>query len=81
MAADAELRVRARDGDSVVEGWAGGHEGRGGEGASLGELADGAVDAMGEAEVVSVEDEAGGHAVLRIRINTDLHRWTMIETI
>jgi hypothetical protein len=26
------------------------------------ELADGAVDAVGEAEVVCVEDEAGGHA-------------------
>ena len=59
MAAYAEGGVGVGDGDGVVEGGAGGHEGGGGEGAGLVELGDGAVDAGGEAEVVRVDDEAG----------------------
>ncbi len=61
VAADAEGGVGAGDGDGVVEGWAGGHESGGGEGAGLMELGDGAIDARGEAEVVCVDDEAGRH--------------------
>ena len=61
MAATAEGGVGAGDGDGVVEGWAGGHEGGGGEDSGGVEFADGAVDGRGEAEVVGVEDEAGGH--------------------
>jgi hypothetical protein len=59
--ADAEGGMGVGDGDGVVEGGAGGHKSGGGEGAGLMELADGAVDAVGEAKVVCVEDEAGGH--------------------
>ncbi len=38
-----------------------GHEGGGGEDACLVEFEDGTIDARGEAEVVSVDDEAGRH--------------------
>jgi len=61
VAADAEGWVSTGDGDGVVEGWAVGHEGCRGEDAGGVELADGAVDAGSEAEVVGVEDEARGH--------------------
>ena len=61
VAAYAEGGIGVGDGDGVVEGWAGGHQGGGGEGAGLMELGDGAVDAGGEAEVVRVDDEAGRH--------------------
>ena len=61
VAADAEGRVGVGDGDGVVEGRAGGHEGGGGEGAGLVKLGDGAVDAGSEAEVVRVDDESGSH--------------------
>jgi hypothetical protein len=63
VAADAERGGGAGDGDGVVEGGAVGHEGGGGEGSGGVEFGDGAVDAGGEAEVVSVEDEAGGHRI------------------
>ncbi len=45
VAAYAEGGVGAGYGDGVVEGWAGGHEGGGGEDAGLMELGDGSVDA------------------------------------
>ena len=61
MAADAEGRVGVGDGDGVVECGAGGHEGGGGEDSGLMELGDGTIDAGCEAEVVCVDDEAGGH--------------------
>jgi len=64
--ADAEGGMGMGDGDGVVEGVAGGHEGGGGEGTGLVEFADGAVDALSEAEVVCVEDEAGGHGGLDV---------------
>lgn len=63
VAADGERGVGVGDGDGVVEGVAGGHEGGGGEDAGLVELADGAIDAWSEAEVVGVDDEAGGHSL------------------
>jgi len=63
VAADAEGWGGVGDSDGVVEGWAGGHEGCGGEDACVVELGDGAVDARGEAEVVCVDDEAGGHEI------------------
>ncbi len=63
MAADAEVGVTADYGDGVSEGWAGGHEGGGGEDAGLVELFDGAVDAGSQAEVVGVDDELRGHEV------------------
>ena len=56
VATDAECGIGEGDGDGVVKCGAGGHEGCGGEGASLMELGDGAVDAGGETEVVRVED-------------------------
>lgn len=46
------------DGDGIVKGWAGGHEGCGGEDACLMEFGDGAIDTWGEAEVVCIDDEA-----------------------
>jgi hypothetical protein len=61
VAADAERGVGASDGDGVLECGAGGHEGGGGERSGLVELKDGEIDARGEAEVVCVDDEAGGH--------------------
>ena len=61
MAAEAEVRIGSSDGDGIVKGGTAGHDGCGGEGAGLVELGDGAVDAWGEAEVVSVDDETGGH--------------------
>jgi hypothetical protein len=61
VAADAERWVRARDGDGVVKGGASGHQRGGGEDSGGVEFADSAIDARGEAEVVGVEDEAGGH--------------------
>lgn len=63
MAAYAECRVRAGDGDGVFKRRARGHEGCGGEGVGLVKLGDGAVDARGEAEVVCVDDEAGHECV------------------
>jgi hypothetical protein len=62
VAADAEGGMGEGEGDGVVEGEAVGHEGGGGEDAAQVEFKDGAIDAEGEAEVVGVEDEAGGHA-------------------
>ncbi len=61
VAADAESGVGMGDGDCVLEGGAGGHEGGGGEGVGLMKLRDGAVDAWSEAEVVRVDDESGRH--------------------
>jgi hypothetical protein len=51
------------DGDCVLEGSAGGHEGSGGEGLGLVKLRDGTVDAPSEAEVVRVDDQSGSHRV------------------
>ena len=61
VAAYAEGGVGVGDGDGIGKSWAGGHEGGGGEDSGGVEFADGAVDAGSEAEVVGVEDEAGGH--------------------
>ena len=61
MAAYAEGRVARGDGDGIVECGPCGHESGGGEDACLVELEDGAIDAWGEAKVVSVDDEAGRH--------------------
>lgn len=66
VTADAEVGVAVGNGDGIGEGGAGGHEGGGGEDAGLVELFDGAVDAVGQAEVVGVDDELRGHG-LRIR--------------
>ncbi len=63
VTADAQRRIAAGDCDSVGEGLAGGHEGCGGERAGLVKLFDRAIDAVGEAEVVSVDDEANRHEV------------------
>src|SRR5205814_7517124 len=49
------------DGDGVVEGGAGGHEGGGGEGVGVVKLCDGAIDTASKAEVVRVDDESGRH--------------------
>lgn len=64
VAADAEGGKGARDGGSVLECRAGGHEGGGGEDAGAMELRDRTIDAWSQAEVVRVEDEAGGHGRL-----------------
>lgn len=61
VAAYAESRIAGGDGDGVVKRRAGGHESGGGKDACLVEFENGAVDARGEAEVVSVDDEAGRH--------------------
>lgn len=63
VAADAERGSGAGDGDGVVEGRAGGHESGGGEDTGGVELGDGAVDALSEAEVICVDDEAGRHEI------------------
>ena len=65
VTADAESRVGVGDGDRVLEGWSGGHEGGGGEGFGLVKLGDRAVDAGSEAEVVRVDDESGSHRKFR----------------
>ena len=52
------------DGHGVIEGWAGGHEGRRGEDAGAVEFEDGAIDAGCEAEVVCVDDETGWHSLM-----------------
>lgn len=53
--------VGAGDGDRIVKGLAGSHEGCRGEGAGLMEFGDSAIDAGSEAEVVRVNDESGRH--------------------
>jgi hypothetical protein len=67
VAAYAESRIRVRDGDRVIEGVAWGHQCGGGEHSCAVEFADCAVDARREAEVVSVDDEAGRHSVILAR--------------
>jgi hypothetical protein len=64
MTADAEGGVGMGDGHGVIEGWAGGHEGRRGEDAGAVEFEDGAIDAGCEAEVVCVDDETGWHSLM-----------------
>ena len=61
MATDAEGRVSAGNGYGVLEGGACRHEGGGRENSRLVKFDDGTIDAGGEAEVVCVDDEAGGH--------------------
>src|SRR5882757_11484388 len=61
MAAYAERWIGVGDGDGVVEGGAGCHEGGGGEGLGLVKFCDGAIDAGSEPEVVGVDDESGRH--------------------
>lgn len=63
VAADAEGGQVLGDAHGVVEGRAGGHHGGRGQGAGRVEVGDGAIDALGKAEVVRVDDEAGGHGL------------------
>ena len=74
MAPHSQLGVGEGDLDGVLECGAGGHEGGRGEDAGGVEFGDGAVDAEGEAEVVGVEDEAGGHAgVIVVEAGAEAH--------
>jgi hypothetical protein len=57
VAANFEGGVVVGAADGIVKEGAGGHEGGGGEGAGGVEFDDGAIDAGGEAEVVSVDEE------------------------
>ena len=61
VATDAEAVMGAGDADGIVERRTAGHERGGGEYPGLVQFGDGAIDAGGEAKVVSVEDEACGH--------------------
>lgn len=60
VAAYAQGRRLACGPHGIVEGGSGCHEGGGGERALYRELKNGAVDALGEAEVVGVDDEFAG---------------------
>ncbi len=61
VAADAKRGMGVGDLDRVSKCGTGGHEGGGSEDAGQVQFADRAVDAGREAEIVGVEDEAGGH--------------------
>src|SRR5258708_27474745 len=63
VTAYAQSWIRLGDGDGVLEGGAGGHQGGGGEGFGLVKLRDSAIDARSEAEVVGVDDESRSHSV------------------
>ena len=74
VATDAEVGTGEGEVDGLLEGGACGHEGGGGDGAGVVKLGDGPVDAGGEAEVVCVDDEAGGHGFQEWRylVDTDV---------
>ncbi len=61
MATDAEARKGECDADGVVEGRPVGHQRGRGQDAGQMQFCYGTVDTGGEAEVVSVEDQARGH--------------------
>jgi hypothetical protein len=71
VAADTDGGIGAGESGGIIEGGAGGHERGGGKGSAAVKLDDGAIDAGGEAEVVCVDDEAGGH-------DFELDEWWML---